>query len=458
MVRHEILGGLVQLYKRTRSRYWQCSASYKGRQFRTSTKEDDLAQAKQFAEDWYLEVRGKMRAGVLPEGKTFAQAAEQFLKEYEVITEGQRSKKWVEGHGIRLRLHLLPFFGNFRLSEITPGKVQEYRVHRMTTRPDPAHSRKASGNGSAPVDAGSFKVPSRSTLHDEIVTLRQVLKTAIRHGWLSHLHDFSPPYRTQGKIAHRPWFSPEEYKQLYTATRQYAHDQKGKRHQWNAEQVHDYILFMANTGLRPDEATAKNLLHRDVTIAKDQATGGRILEIEVRGKRGVGYCKSMPAAVDYYQRLLNRETPESMRARKEAERQGIKLEAKLPQPNDPVFPGNHIKLFNGVLSRTKLKVDREGNKRTAYSLRHTYICMRLMEGADIYQIAKNCRTSVEMIEKFYAAHIKNTLDAASINVMRSRAARQPNELEKIPRGAGPKVPKRRFQKHRDRPADLEIPT
>jgi hypothetical protein len=46
--------------------------------------------------------------------------------------------------------------------------------------------------------------------------------------------------------------------------------------------------------------------------------------------------------------------------------------------------------------------------------------MRLMEGADIYQIAKNCRTSVEMIEKFYAAHIKSTLDAASINVRRPK--------------------------------------
>jgi hypothetical protein len=46
-----------------------------------------------------------------------------------------------------------------------------------------------------------------------------------------------------------------------------------------------------------------------------------------------------------------------------------------------------------------------------------------MEGADIYQIAKNCRTSVEMIEKHYAAHIKNTLDAAAINVMRPKAAR-----------------------------------
>jgi hypothetical protein len=68
-------------------------------------------------------------------------------------------------------------------------------------------------------------------------------------------------------------------------------------------------------------------------------------------------------------------------------------------------------LLNAILDELDLKTDREGNARTAYSLRHTYICLRLMEGADIYQIAKNCRTSVEMIEKFYASHIKNTLDA-----------------------------------------------
>ena len=67
-----------------------------------------------------------------------------------------------------------------------------------------------------------------------------------------------------------------------------------------------------------------------------------------------------------------------------------------------------------------MKFDRDGNRRTAYSLRHTYICLRLMEGADIYQIAKNCRTSVEMIEKYYASHIKNTLDAAAINVRKAR--------------------------------------
>ncbi len=49
---------------------------------------------------------------------------------------------------------------------------------------------------------------------------------------------------------------------------------------------------MVNTGLRPDEAL--RLEFRDVAIVTDEATGKRILEIEVRGKRGVGYCKSMP--------------------------------------------------------------------------------------------------------------------------------------------------------------------
>jgi integrase len=202
------------------------------------------------------------------------------------------------------------------------------------------------------------------------------------------------------------------------------HATKHRVYRWNAEQVHDYVLFIANTGLRPDEA--KNLQHRDVSIVVDEATGERILEIEVRGKRGVGYCKSMPSAVRPYERLLGRPklAPGNRRLRRRAEGQiDPELEKpKYPEPTDPLFPGNHIKLFNGVLKRANLKLDRDNNPRTAYSIRHTYICMRLMEGADIYQIAKNCRTSVEMIEKFYAAHIKNTLDAASINVMRARRA------------------------------------
>ena len=414
MSSHEVLGGKVNLYQRENSSLWQCSASIDGKQFRASTKEESLALAKEYATDWFLTLIGKSRAGLLKTEKSFIEVAEQFVKEYEVITEGQRNPRWVQGHGIRLRLHLLPFFGQCGISEVTAGKVQEYRVHRMST-------------------SKTGKAPARSTLHDEVVTLRLVLKTALRHGWLTHLPDLSPPYRTQGKVVHRPWFSPAEYKQLYEATRAYAQEPFHDHYKWHAEQVHDFVLFMANTGLRPDEA--KNLQHRDVSIVEDDATGERILEIEVRGKRGVGYCKSMPSAVRTYERLLARPLPglpQGKRAvRRRAEHGDVaEMDAvKFPKPNDHVFPGNHIKLFNGILKRANLKKDRDGNARTAYSLRHTYICMRLMEGADIYQIAKNCRTSVEMIEKFYAAHIKNTLDASAINVRRPK----PSHSKKKPK-------------------------
>ena len=91
-----------------------------------------------------------------------------------------------------------------------------------------------------------------------------------------------------------------------------------------------------------------------------------------------------------------------------------------PYPTDLLFPKWPRDLFNAILDEEKLRTDRDGRPRTAYSLRHTYICLRLLEGADIYQIAKNCRTSVEMIEKYYAAHLKTRLDAAAINIMRPR--------------------------------------
>lgn len=394
MERHSILGNKVQLYKRPDSRFWWCVTYLQGKHRRSSTKEESLQLAKQFAEDWYLELRGKSRAGLLKDEKTFKKAAELFLKEYEVITEGQRSPKWVEGHAIRLRVHLLPFFGNLPLSEVTAGKVQDYRVHRMTPQAEnPEHSK----SNRTPTG----KVPARKTIHNEIVTLRQVLKTAIRRGWLSALPDLSPPYKTQGKIVHRPWFSPAEYKQLYEATRAYIKTVQ-PHYRWNAEQLHDYVLFMANTGLRPDEAG--NLQHRDVEIVEDVDTNETILVIEVRGKRGLGFCKSTPNAVRPYERLRDR-----------PDKDGV-----LSSPSDPVFPGSMLKIFNGVLKRAELKFDRDGNARTSYSLRHTYICLRLMEGADIYQIAKNCRTSVEMIEKHYAAHIKTTLDASAINVRKKR--------------------------------------
>ncbi len=58
--------------------------------------------------------------------------------------------------------------------------------------------------------------------------------------------------------------------------------------------------------------------------------------------------------------------------------------------------------------------------------------MRLMEGANIYQIANNCRTSVQMIEDHYASHIKDRIDASAINVMRPDAEREASKESNKP--------------------------
>jgi integrase len=233
--------------------------------------------------------------------------------------------------------------------------------------------------------------------------------------------DLSAPYKASGKISHRAWFSPEEYKMLYEATRADAKAVQSLYRKYIREQFHDYVLFMANTGLRPDEAA--RLEFRDVAIVTDEAMGERILEIEVRGKRGVGYCKSMAGAVIPFERLQKRFRPPFGTRRK----RGAPRVTNMPGPMDKIFGQTQADLLNAVLAKLKLKTDRDGNRRTAYSLRHTYICLRLMEGADIYQVAKNCRTSVEMIETFYASHIKNTLDAAAINVRKPKPIKNTSE-------------------------------
>ena len=83
--------------------------------------------------------------------------------------------------------------------------------------------------------------------------------------------------------------------------------------------MHDYVLFTANAGVRPDEAA--RLEYRDVSIVKDETTKQTIRKIEVGGKRGVGCCKSANGAVRPFERLRNR---------------------NVPKPTDRVFPKKTI--------------------------------------------------------------------------------------------------------------------
>lgn len=219
--RHRIIDGKAYVYRRENSRNWQCAVYLGGRNHRQSTSADDLIEAKAFAQDWYqdriAEERLRRRGMLPPEAtqartplrrrrpgeKTFREAAATFLREYRTLLEGERNPLYVTSKERVLRLYLLPFFGDQPLSWVDAGRVQDYRVQRMTPPAKPTPARYVANERTFIGRPRTWRRPSRSTLGKEIVCLRQVLKTANRRGWSAAVPDLSEPYRASTKVSHR---------------------------------------------------------------------------------------------------------------------------------------------------------------------------------------------------------------------------------------------------------------
>lgn len=69
--------------------------------------------------------------------------------------------------------------------------------------------------------------------------------------------------------------------------------------------------------------------------------------------------------------------------------------------------------FEKVLKKNNLKDSHHG-PRTLYSLRHTYITWQLLAGNSVDVIAKQCGTSVAMIEQHYS-HVKPEMFADKLS-------------------------------------------
>jgi len=72
-----------------------------------------------------------------------------------------------------------------------------------------------------------------------------------------------------------------------------------------------------------------------------------------------------------------------------------------------------------VMRLADLGDDANGESRTLYSLRHTCIMYRLLygEGVNTLVLARNARTSVEMIDRFYAKPLSGEMN---IEMLQSR--------------------------------------
>jgi integrase len=245
---------------------------------------------------------------------------------------------------------------------------------------------------------------SEATIHQLKNSVRLVLKEAFVGKAIGSIPQFADVNRSK-RIDSRPrtHFNTEESSKLMHAliTNLAYHSQKRTRWLEDSKELLDYVYFMEQTGLRVSEA--KQLRFRDIRVVKDtlivngEEQLADILHILVRGGKLGGHppCVSSPFAVDVFENLIKR--------------RGI---SDPKTSEEPLFLKHHREAFKAILRKNNLYIDSYGRKRDFVSLRHTYIYSRLKGGASIFDVARNTRTSPDMIHKRYAA----SLGAASRRV------------------------------------------
>jgi len=169
------------------------------------------------------------------------------------------------------------------------------------------------------------------------------------------------------------------------------------------EELYDLMLFLTHSFVRPTMTELYAIKHSDVTIADDPK---RLIVTVRNGKTGYRGANTMPAAVSVYERIKERHPNHNS-------------EDYIFYPeydNRQTISAMVQRLFKKVLDELGLERDVFTEKKhTLYSLRHTAICMRIVnsEGqVNIYNLTKNAGTSVNQVERFYAKHLPLSAELA----------------------------------------------
>lgn len=379
---HTLKPGLI-LFHRTdvQHRNWYCRIKLpKADRYKTvSLKTADLETAKERAYDEEAELRFKLKHDVPVFNRPFKQVAQEYSGfQKERMEAGQiSSARWRTLDSL-IRSALNPYVGSIQITQIGPDRWLEYPTWRKK-------------NGK-----GMHGAISDATIKYEMTLFRSIMLYAQSKKYISESVKF------QGKVqlakVQRDEFTAEEYRKLHTFARGWVKKARSKSDGWARTVIYNFVLIMCNTGMRPAEA--KNLRWRDVSVRTD-SQGRSFVVLAVRGK---GKARSLVAASNVAEYL-----------------ERIRAIAVAKEPDDRVFTGADGKpaltLYGRsiavLLKAAGLLISAGGKRRSSYCFRHTYATFRLMEGVDVYFLAKQMGTSVQMIEDHYG-HINPVKSAERI--------------------------------------------
>ena len=230
----------------------------------------------------------------------------------------------------------------------------------------------------------------------------------------------------------RAWFNLSEYEKLYRRAKSLIGTEhivtspngNGRQNETRKLKItadlYNMIVFMVNGFIRPTDL--KNMQHKHVETIRGTSTYLRLTLPE--SKKHDKPIATMQRAVDVYERQCKLYEPDG-----------------LTKPEDyvfmPQYPNRDTALkrlqhqFNFLLDDLGMKTDARGNERTIYSLRHTCIMFRLLnaDGIDMLTLARNARTSVEMIERFYASELTGEMNIDVIQSQRKSKNKPESKAE-----------------------------
>ena len=178
------------------------------------------------------------------------------------------------------------------------------------------------------------------------------------------------------------------------------------------QELLDLIIFVTNSYVRPTDI--KNLQHKHVTVVREEHTYLRLNPPATKGHSEP--FVTMEKAVEIYERLTAHN-----------KRLGRSIE-----PDAYVFFPNYEKRdyalkelerqFSVLMWDLDYGKGPNGEQRTIYSLRHTCFMFRLMYGEKIDHVtlARNGRTSPEMIDRHYASHLRGEDNVEMLQSRRTR--------------------------------------
>ena len=379
--------GTLCIYQLKASKYWWARMYLKGKIIRQTTKvwiDDDKKKAIEKAKQIYFEKQDfVINNEPITKSTGFALIASKLEKENEArFKRKQIAETKITQDKYRLKNDLLPFFKKYQISDIDYSVIEEYfsTINNKSSRKDnPLHT---------------------NTLKLHLSHIQQILKLAIKLGVIKSLPVF-PSFKTKDEP--RSSFSTAEYAKLHrTLASRIGQIQKIKdkndkliRNVELTQELYDLMIFMTNTFIRPTDI--KVLKHSHIDIVRTKNLYLRLNHPTTKSHSNP--VVSLEKAVEIYENIVSRQ-----KISKEYSKDGYVFVPKFDNRNTAL---RHLqRQFNYLLEITKLKIDGLGNVRTLYSLRHSALMFRLLESQDLdlLTLARNARTSPEMLDRFYLKH------------------------------------------------------